>query len=122
MVHIFLTLCIIFFKILGQHIFLQLCLALALYYSILVLNFSVASQSEITRRLEKSGLDNDEPNGESKGFLSRSEITQGEHPLSLGKTSVWNQFFQVLVFFFFMLFPFFFTQLSILTAIMMMQM
>lgn len=50
--------------------------------------------SEITRKLEKSSLDNDESNGESKGFLSRSEITQGEHPLSLGKASVWNQFFQ----------------------------
>lgn len=50
--------------------------------------------SEITRRLEKSSLDNDDSNAESKGFLSRSEITQGEHPLSLGKTSVWNQFFQ----------------------------
>lgn len=27
-------------------------------------------------------------------MLPRSEITHGEHPLSLGKTSVWNQFFQ----------------------------
>ncbi|RVW67630.1 TBC1 domain family member 5 [Vitis vinifera] len=27
-------------------------------------------------------------------MLSRSEITHGEHPLSLGKTSIWNQFFQ----------------------------
>lgn len=44
--------------------------------------------------MEKSSLDNDDSNAESKGFLSRSEITQGEHPLCLGKTSVWNQFFQ----------------------------
>lgn len=50
--------------------------------------------SEITRRLEKSSLTNDELDGEDKGFLSRSEITHGEHPLSLGKTSIWNQFFQ----------------------------
>ncbi|KAE8703013.1 DUF246 domain-containing protein [Hibiscus syriacus] len=32
--------------------------------------------------------------GESRGLLSRSQITHGEHPLSLGKSSVWNQFFQ----------------------------
>ncbi|XP_027119035.1 uncharacterized protein [Coffea arabica] len=50
--------------------------------------------SEITRRLEKSSLKNDELDGEDKGFLSRSEITHDEHPLSLGKTSIWNQFFQ----------------------------
>ncbi|KAK6122806.1 hypothetical protein DH2020_043449 [Rehmannia glutinosa] len=49
--------------------------------------------SEITRRLEKSSLENYEPDS-SKGFLSRSEITHGEHPLSLGKSSIWNQFFQ----------------------------
>ncbi|KDP39352.1 hypothetical protein JCGZ_01109 [Jatropha curcas] len=50
--------------------------------------------SEITRRLEKSsGCENDEPKYES-GMLSRSHITHGEHPLSLGKSSIWNQFFQ----------------------------
>ncbi|KAI3826636.1 hypothetical protein L1987_00686 [Smallanthus sonchifolius] len=46
--------------------------------------------SEITRKLEESTSQN----GEDKGLLSRSEIPEGEHPLSLGKTSVWNQFFQ----------------------------
>ncbi|KAK2975208.1 hypothetical protein RJ640_022100 [Escallonia rubra] len=51
--------------------------------------------SEITRKLDSSTpLGNDESKSESKGLLSRSEITHGEHPLSLGKTSVWNQFFQ----------------------------
>ncbi|OMO88606.1 hypothetical protein COLO4_20169 [Corchorus olitorius] len=51
--------------------------------------------SEITRRLEKStGSDNDEFKSESSGMLSRSQIPQGEHPLSLGKSSIWNQFFQ----------------------------
>ncbi|CAK9141432.1 unnamed protein product [Ilex paraguariensis] len=51
--------------------------------------------SEIARRLEKStSLENDGSNGENKGLLSRSEIPQGEHPLSLGTTSIWNQFFQ----------------------------
>ncbi|XP_052188186.1 uncharacterized protein LOC127798681 isoform X2 [Diospyros lotus] len=50
--------------------------------------------SEITRRLEKTSLENEESVCETKGLLSRSEITHGEHPLSLGKTSIWNQFFQ----------------------------
>ncbi|EOY05243.1 Ypt/Rab-GAP domain of gyp1p superfamily protein isoform 2 [Theobroma cacao] len=51
--------------------------------------------SEITRRLEKStGCDNDESKSESRGPLSRSQISHGEHPLSLGKSSIWNQFFQ----------------------------
>ncbi|KAL3828400.1 hypothetical protein ACJIZ3_017202 [Penstemon smallii] len=50
--------------------------------------------SEITRRLEKSNLENNEPDVGNQGFLSRSEINHEEHPLSLGKSSVWNQFFQ----------------------------
>ncbi|KAK2643992.1 hypothetical protein Ddye_019187 [Dipteronia dyeriana] len=51
--------------------------------------------SEITRRIEKSAIcDPDDSKSESSGLLSRSEIPQGEHPLSLGKSSVWNQFFQ----------------------------
>jgi hypothetical protein len=60
------------------------------------LNVSVASQSEVTRRMDKSRIcEKDDSKCESKGLLSRSEITHGEHPLSLGKTSIWNQFFQV---------------------------
>ncbi|KAE8669893.1 Ypt/Rab-GAP domain of gyp1p superfamily protein isoform 2 [Hibiscus syriacus] len=56
---------------------------------------STVWKSEITRRLEKYvACDNDESNSESKGLLSRSHITHGEHPLSLGKSSIWNQFFQ----------------------------
>lgn len=55
----------------------------------------IASQSEITRRLdESSGIANDSTAAGS-GSLSRSEIVHDEHPLSLGKSSVWNQFFQV---------------------------
>ncbi|XWS13410.1 hypothetical protein CRYUN_Cryun36dG0034900 [Craigia yunnanensis] len=51
--------------------------------------------SEITRRLERSVVcDNDESKSESSGLLSKSQITHGEHPLSLGKSSIWNQFFQ----------------------------
>ncbi|PIN19076.1 GTPase-activating protein [Handroanthus impetiginosus] len=50
--------------------------------------------SEITRRLEKSNLENQELDGGSQGLLSRSEISHEEHPLSLGKSSIWNQFFQ----------------------------
>jgi hypothetical protein len=36
-----------------------------------------------------------EHDSEGTGFLPRAEIVQDEHPLSLGKTSVWNQHFQV---------------------------
>ncbi|KAJ9555634.1 hypothetical protein OSB04_010248 [Centaurea solstitialis] len=51
--------------------------------------------SEITRKLEDStSLQNGEQTGAGRGLLSRSEIPHGEHPLSLGKTSVWNRFFQ----------------------------
>ncbi|CAI9268727.1 unnamed protein product [Lactuca saligna] len=51
--------------------------------------------SEVTRKLEEStSSQNGEKTKEGKGLLSRSEIPEDEHPLSLGKTSVWNQFFQ----------------------------
>ncbi|THU56071.1 hypothetical protein C4D60_Mb11t13400 [Musa balbisiana] len=54
-----------------------------------------ASQSEMARRLEESaGHKNEALETGGRGFLMRSEITHEEHPLSLGKTSVWNQFFQ----------------------------
>ncbi|KAK7359274.1 hypothetical protein VNO77_01227 [Canavalia gladiata] len=50
--------------------------------------------SEITRRMYNStSCDTDDAKC-GRALLSRSEITHGEHPLSLGKTSVWNQFFQ----------------------------
>ncbi|MCL7038075.1 hypothetical protein MKW94_030499 [Papaver nudicaule] len=51
----------------------------------------LVNPSEVTRRMEKCASGND---GEGTGMLPRAEITQDEHPLSLGKTSVWNQFFQ----------------------------
>ncbi|KAF5768270.1 putative Rab-GTPase-TBC domain-containing protein [Helianthus annuus] len=51
--------------------------------------------SEITRKLEDS---TSPKNGDQiivgKGLLARSKIPHGEHPLSLGKTSIWNQYFQ----------------------------
>ncbi|XP_010527478.1 PREDICTED: TBC domain-containing protein C1952.17c-like [Tarenaya hassleriana] len=51
--------------------------------------------SEITRRLDKSkGRDSNEPKNEGSGVLSRSEITHEDHPLSLGTTSTWNNFFK----------------------------
>ncbi|KMZ58747.1 TBC1 domain family member [Zostera marina] len=51
--------------------------------------------SEITRRLdESSGVKSEDSSFEGNCLLSRSEIVHGEHPLSLGKSSVWNQFFQ----------------------------
>ncbi|KAJ6846011.1 TBC1 domain family member 5-like [Iris pallida] len=51
--------------------------------------------SEITRRMDKSeAVKSEDVNCKGSGLLPRSEITHGEHPLSLGSTSVWNQFFQ----------------------------
>ncbi|KAL8172253.1 hypothetical protein V2J09_024057 [Rumex salicifolius] len=51
--------------------------------------------SEITRRQEDMGsLENDHVKSGSRGLLSRSDITHDDHPLSLGQSSVWNQFFQ----------------------------
>lgn len=49
--------------------------------------------SEITRKMDEHAK-HEELNSESRALLQRSEISQGEHPLSLGPTSVWNQFFQ----------------------------
>ncbi|KAJ4954901.1 hypothetical protein NE237_011684 [Protea cynaroides] len=55
----------------------------------------LVNPSDITRMLEKStGIESDDSKCERRGFLPRSEIPHGEHPLSLGKTSIWNQFFQ----------------------------
>ncbi|XP_027345864.1 TBC1 domain family member 13-like [Abrus precatorius] len=50
--------------------------------------------SEITRRMYSSASCDAGDSECERALLSRSEITHGEHPLSLGKTSVWNQFFQ----------------------------
>ncbi|KAH9329783.1 hypothetical protein KI387_001891, partial [Taxus chinensis] len=55
----------------------------------------LVNPSEVTRRMDEAigrCIDNDGDNG--SGMLRRLEITHGEHPLSLGKSSVWNQFFQ----------------------------
>ncbi|KAE9602990.1 hypothetical protein Lal_00018380 [Lupinus albus] len=58
-------------------------------------NDILINPSEITRRMYNStSCDTDDAQWKSRTILSRSEIPHGEHPLSLGKTSVWNQFFQ----------------------------
>lgn len=55
----------------------------------------LVNPSEITRRMEEfTILQKEESVRGDKCLLPRAEITHGEHPLSLGKTSVWNQFFQ----------------------------
>ncbi|RWV85525.1 hypothetical protein BHE74_00025949 [Ensete ventricosum] len=55
----------------------------------------LVNPSEMARKLEESAGHKNEGMGSGGcGFLMRSEITHDEHPLSLGKTSVWNQFFQ----------------------------
>ncbi|XP_022636594.1 TBC1 domain family member 13 isoform X3 [Vigna radiata var. radiata] len=50
--------------------------------------------SEITRKMYNPTICDTDDADCGRVLLSRSEITHGEHPLSLGKTSVWNQFFQ----------------------------
>ncbi|XP_058787157.1 uncharacterized protein LOC131661585 [Vicia villosa] len=51
--------------------------------------------SEITRRMwDSASYDADELKCETRCMLPRSQVTHEEHPLSLGKTSIWNQFFQ----------------------------
>ncbi|XP_045821193.1 TBC1 domain family member 13-like [Trifolium pratense] len=50
--------------------------------------------SEITRKMYNSTIGDADDAKRDRALLSRSEIPHDEHPLSLGKTSVWNQFFQ----------------------------
>jgi len=55
-----------------------------------------SGQSEVTRRMEEMTVSKREKHdAEGTGVLPRAEIVRDEHPLSLGKTSVWNQYFQV---------------------------
>lgn len=51
----------------------------------------LVTPSEVTRRNEDNALDISER--KSQGPLRRHDITQDDHPLSLGKTSIWHQFF-----------------------------
>ncbi|KAM0929422.1 hypothetical protein ACQ4PT_001511 [Festuca glaucescens] len=51
--------------------------------------------SEKLRRIEESKLSRKkELNVERNGLLPRLEVTNEEHPLSSGKSSLWNQYFQ----------------------------
>jgi len=53
--------------------------------------------SEKLRRIEESKLSRKkELNMERTGLLPRLKVTNEEHPLSSGKSSLWNQYFQVL--------------------------
>uniref|UniRef100_J3L6X9 Rab-GAP TBC domain-containing protein n=1 Tax=Oryza brachyantha TaxID=4533 RepID=J3L6X9_ORYBR len=49
---------------------------------------------EIARRQELEGQGSDSAGNINNGLLHRLEVTKEEHPLSLGKTSAWNQFFE----------------------------
>ncbi|KAJ4831212.1 hypothetical protein Tsubulata_043404 [Turnera subulata] len=55
----------------------------------------LSSPSE-QRKTEDGGLDSDELNavGDAAGPLKRQEISDEDHPLSVGKASPWNQYFQ----------------------------
>ncbi|EFJ15182.1 hypothetical protein SELMODRAFT_268784 [Selaginella moellendorffii] len=47
--------------------------------------------SEVTRR---TAGDQSGSLSSNKGFLPRHDVSHGDHPLSVGSTSVWNQFFK----------------------------
>ncbi|CAN6442356.1 unnamed protein product [Victoria cruziana] len=53
------------------------------------------SPSELTRRLEEgSNSGRADVNNSTDGPLRRQEISDGDHPLNVGKASVWNKYFQ----------------------------
>ncbi|CAM6101401.1 unnamed protein product [Calypogeia fissa] len=54
----------------------------------------LVTPSELTRRKEayENHLASNDDDG--RGFLQRQDITHDDHPLSLGSTSVWHQYFQ----------------------------
>jgi hypothetical protein len=52
-------------------------------------------QSEVTRRKEQMEAMKAADMEAKEGPLLRHEITHDDHPLSLGSSSVWHQFFQV---------------------------
>jgi hypothetical protein len=52
-------------------------------------------QSEVTRRKEQMEAMKAADMEAKEGLLLRHEITHNDHPLSLGSSSVWHQFFQV---------------------------
>lgn len=53
-------------------------------------------QSEFTRIKDESLKSNEQSaENDGDGVLRRHEISQEDHPLSLGKASVWNQYFEV---------------------------
>lgn len=53
-------------------------------------------QSELTRIKDESLKSNEHSaDNDADGLLRRHEISQEDHPLSLGKASVWNQHFEV---------------------------
>eukprot|EP00252_Welwitschia_mirabilis_P017162 TRINITY_DN3807_c0_g2_i1.p1 TRINITY_DN3807_c0_g2~~TRINITY_DN3807_c0_g2_i1.p1 ORF type:complete len:569 (+),score=111.48 TRINITY_DN3807_c0_g2_i1:340-2046(+) len=55
----------------------------------------LVNPSEISRKMEGTeGEVIHVGDKNERGFLRRSEITHGDHPLSMGSTSVWNKFFE----------------------------
>eukprot|EP01018_Ginkgo_biloba_P011392 Gb_39882 [translate_table: standard] len=55
----------------------------------------LANPSERTRRMEEASTqDKQDSRSNEGGLLRRHNLTHGDHPLSLGETSVWHQFFQ----------------------------
>ncbi|KAJ4757594.1 TBC1 domain family member 13 [Rhynchospora pubera] len=57
--------------------------------------FLLANTSEVSRRVEEaSKCVKEVSENDISGSLERGNAALGEHPLSLGQSSIWNQFFQ----------------------------
>lgn len=54
----------------------------------------LVTPSELTRRKEAYENHLAANDDDGRGFLQRQDITHDDHPLSLGSTSVWHQYFQ----------------------------
>jgi hypothetical protein len=57
-------------------------------------NEMIINPSEVTRRKEQMEAMKAADMEAKEGLLLRHEITHNDHPLSLGSSSVWHQFFQ----------------------------
>ncbi|EFJ09811.1 hypothetical protein SELMODRAFT_269465 [Selaginella moellendorffii] len=86
-------------KILTCSFFLDICLGAAMdgmkrspkSVHSMKLSARVSDKSEVTRR---TAGDQSGSLSSNKGFLPRHDVSHGDHPLSVGSTSVWNQFFK----------------------------
>ena len=78
-----------------------MCIILIISASVITcVNQNLISRQSEFRRDKEETLNSKEQNSDSEfdGPLRRHEISQEDHPLSLGKASLWHQYFQVYLF------------------------